>query len=587
MPKLDIPTYLKNNYMAQKEPFYNSIIPRLINFFTSATVTAGIDIGSSALKIVELKKTQGGFTLNNFVFAPIPAAIRVDELQRNQFIISAIKEAKREGKIRSIGAFLSLSGPEVNILSVTVPKAAKSNLGKAIIIEVKKQISFDPKESFLDFQISSEIPDRAGPKLQIVAAVAQRKTIAAKLDILAKAGFQPLGVNILPNVLGGILQKATKIAPDETTCVLEMGSKLSSLSIFKTGKLEFSREVAIAGDHLTQALVRKVTLADKEINITLDQADKIKRDCGIPATAELEENIEGLSKSYILAMLRPTLERLTTETLRSLNYYLQTFKRTKIDRIFISGGSSRIKNIAEFLSKSLKDIKVEKLDPLTVMSGWTDPGVANQEVLEELAPQMSVALGLAMGKRPGLLDLLPAEIKIQQKLARIKTVFKIVAPVITLAILFFYFLASMQLLHYRRVITQAKNTVKSFASTRDLIAEYDNLKQKMESRQALLERAVGRQPLWWGILKELGWTHIEGVTLAKISVIKQEGQSSKLKVEGDIAPTYTSIDLALSQYMVLLDESPFFKDVKLVSTVRDVYSLTPKAKFEIMLELVY
>ena len=121
---------------------FNNLLVALRNFFTSTGVTAGIDMGSSALKIIELKKTKAGYTLNDFIFAPIPPAVRLDEIQRNQFIINSLKEAMRDGKIRSLGAYVLLSGSEVNIICVTIPKLKQSDFQKALLLEIKKQIAF-------------------------------------------------------------------------------------------------------------------------------------------------------------------------------------------------------------------------------------------------------------------------------------------------------------------------------------------------------------------------------------------------------------------------------------------------------------
>ncbi len=154
--------------------FKKSLLPNLKNFLGGMGVVVGVDIGFSTLKIVEIKRSKGELTLNNYIFAVIPHAARNDEAQRREFIVKTLKEAKKEGKLTAQGGFLVLGGKEVNVLSLSVPKVAQKDLKSAITIEIKKQLPFDPKKAYFEYQVSSEFSDKGGPKLQIVVAIAQR-----------------------------------------------------------------------------------------------------------------------------------------------------------------------------------------------------------------------------------------------------------------------------------------------------------------------------------------------------------------------------------------------------------------------------
>ena len=217
-------------------------------------------------------------------------------------------------------------------------------------------------------------------------------------------GLRPLGISLISNALGNILEKVGEVDPKKTICLLDIGAKQSSLCVFKGGRLEFNRDILTAGDNITQGLVRKITLPEKVVTINLEEAEKIKRQCGIPAKEELEEKVDFMTKSHVLAMLKPPLERLSTEITRSINYYRQLFKVTKVDKLYLSGGSARLKNIEKFLAVSLKDIEIKKLNPLAIMGGWSDPDIANEELLEELAPHLSVAFGLTLGTKKTAID---------------------------------------------------------------------------------------------------------------------------------------------------------------------------------------
>jgi hypothetical protein len=116
------------------------------------------------------------------------------------------------------------------------------------------------------------------------------------------------------------------------------------------------------------------------------------------------------------------------------------------------------------------------------------------------------------------------------------------------------------------------------------INDYYDLKKRYEERQTLLNRAVGRQPIWWGVLKELAQITPEEITLHRLE-LKSSGTPRKLVLVGEVLSEYTNVDLAISQYTMTLSESSFFANVDLVSTERDVYSPLPRAIFQISMEL--
>ena len=118
------------------------------------------------------------------------------------------------------------------------------------------------------------------------------------------------------------------------------------------------------------------------------------------------------------------------------------------------------------------------------------------------------------------------------------------------------------------------------------LAEYLALKSKIDQRKNLLSKAVGRQPLWWGIFKELSIITPQEVVLSKIITTEQK-KPFEVHLVGEILAKYTTVDLALSQYLLALDESPFFSRVQLVSTEKDMYSVIPRANFEIVCQLKY
>lgn len=161
---------------------------------------------------------------------------------------------------------------------------------------------------------------------------------------------------------------------------------------------------------------------------------------------------------------------------------------------------------------------------------------------------------------------------------------RLIFPVAVAMAGIFYFAAYGRMLVLNTMTTRAEAQIQQFSSMVHDINDYLEVKRKLEERESLLSRAIGRQPLWLGVLKELSRITPQEISLHRLEV--KPGEAKKqLVITGEVVSEYTNLDLALSQYTLSMSESPFFSDVKMVSSERDVYSPIPKAIFQIVCEL--
>ena len=566
-------------------------LARLVNqvqaFVTLTGVTLGIDLGTSAVKVVQLAQTKNGRKLTRFAITPIPVDIRTNESQRRAFIISALKDIIARNRLTNVRAILALSGPGTSFNTLTVPKMGRKDLQGALSMELKKTLAFELGQSYWDYRVREELADRAGPKVEAVTVASQRGVVKDVVTMMAEAGIHVAGLTMTPCALHNLLECGGVVEPEEVAVVLEMGARFSSLTFSKEGSLQFARDLPIGSDHLTQALVRTITLPQGRYDITVQEGEQIKRQLGIPRKDSTEQPIEGLSVTQMLAMMRPVLERLLTELQRSLNNYRQTFKVQKINRLFLSGGGSRLKHLDEFLGANLSGIRVERLDPLSTIQGWSDPRAsAHQELLEHLAPHLAVAFGLALDQRKDRFNLVPPEVRLEERVALARLSVQVAFPVAALLFFGFCTMLRAQPAQYRTLIVNTQAQIAALQGQAQKIQLLDQMQQTMEQRKALLEKAVGRQPLWTGLLKELSHITPDDITLTEIAIVPAV-QPRQLRIVGEIVPKFTSAEIAFAQYQISLEDSPFFENVKPVHMKKDPFSVTPKATFELTAQLTY
>lgn len=565
------------------------------NFFSLSLDIVGLDIGSSYIKIVQMRKSRNNYAVTSYLTRAIPIAVKNNPAKMREMVKEFAQEFIATSRVKNILGRLIISGKGIYIFSITLPLLSKKDLKGAIGIELKKRLPFqiDLKDVNFEFFITDEIKVKgASNSLQITCIAADSAMVDEHAGYLREIGVNPTVINVSADALGNLLSVGLKDIPQaQTSAILDLGANMSCLHFYSRGMLKFSRDIPLGGEHISKTMARAVSTPSGIINISVEEAEKIKRQCGIPLndddTTEHVTDFGVLLGSQISSMLRPILERLINELVRTFNYYMNTFNTDKIEVLYITGGSSRLKNMDKFLALSLKEVvkKIEYLNPLKAVNGWLDTGVSKQElVMEQAAPHLGAAFGVCLGNG-GMVNLLPQRDKIERKANLLLFLVKFSFPLILMLSLSFYLFSYLDTLRYKILITRSQADIQKLAPMVARIKDYLALKTETDQRKTFLEKVVGRQPLWWGMLRELSNITPEGVILRKASVSQKEPK--EIRLTGKIFAKYTTVDLALSQYLVALEESPFFRRVDLVSTKTDMYSSIPGSDFEINCELKY
>ncbi|HAH20502.1 MAG: hypothetical protein A2Y00_04910 [Omnitrophica WOR_2 bacterium GWF2_43_52] len=570
-----------------------AILSPITSFFSATQNIIGIDIGSNTFKIVQLQKTAKGYLIANYITRAIPRSIKDNPAEKKRIIQEFIKEFIKNSRIKTTLGRLAIWGKGVFIFSLNVPLLNKKDLRGAVSMELKKRLPFQLNLDTIsfDFFVTGQQRDEKGITiLQVTCIACDRFTLEEQVQLLKDMRLRPLGLCVIPDAIGNLLSHCVKINPQKSIAILDMGANSSTLNFYKGGILSFSREIPVGGDHLTGALARTITTPSGSVTISQEDAEKIKRQCGIPSAEEAK--IEFLTDfgtilgEQISSMLRSLLERLVMEINRTLAYYTSTFKASAIEELFLTGGSSRLKNINKFFLDNLKELKkIENLDALKAVKGWKDTGIYRQELMmEQAVPHLAAAFGLCLGKGAKI-NLLPLKEKIEQQAFFLITILKIVVPIILGLSMLYYGILLKNARKHKASVNSINIQLRQLEPIVAKAREYRDTYIKLEQRKKLLEQTSSHQPLWWGAFKELGTITPEEVVFSKITVVN----TKEMHIEGKISAKYTIVDLELSQYVLTLEDSPFFEQVRQVpeKTKQDMYSAIPTASFEIVCLLTY
>ncbi|PIX77117.1 MAG: hypothetical protein COZ37_04355, partial [bacterium (Candidatus Ratteibacteria) CG_4_10_14_3_um_filter_41_18] len=538
----------------------------------------GLDIGTSNIKIVQLKVTGKKITLVNFAYQEIPYSQR-GKADLDNFIINSIKKMSKDAKLGQRKVFTALSGYELNASSLLLPKMSRKDLEGTIKLELGRTLPFEAGTALIDFYIQEG--NSSQNKLGVMAVAASGGLVKTKIRIIETSGFSPAGMNIPGYALENLVCSRKDIQDDEVMVLIDIGAKLTIINIFRGKKLQFTREITTAGDNITEVLVKNFVTKEGKVNLDFAKAEELKKEVGIPK--ELEKEFNGIPGSQISALIRPVLERLANEIKRSLGYFHQAFNITKINRILLSGGSSKLKELPHFLTQSL-GIKTERFDSLKeVAIKHLTP--TQKGVLEKISPELTLAIGLALEKKPKI-NLLPIEFKVREKLNIAKAFFILGFSLIFLVLLLFSGNLMLKKRQCLNLLARNKLSLSSLEPALNELREFESLQSKINQRKALLEEAISKRPFFPGILKEISLLLPDDMVLSDISLLPNV-EPQGMRMEGRVFASYSTMNLSLSKFLVALENSPFFEKVRLVSVRKSGESSKPEASFELTLQLVY
>jgi type IV pilus assembly protein PilM len=340
----------------------------------------GLDIGSSAVKAVELKPSGKGFRVLAYGAEPVPADAIVDgaiidagavaESIRNVF------EHNRSFKSKDVCA--SLSGNAVIVKKITLPVMTQSELDESIYWEAEQYIPFDIQDVNLDYQIldAGTGPDARG-NMEVLLVAAKKEKIADYTGVITQAGRTPVIVDVDAFALQNAYDANYGLDPSHVVVLLNAGASAININILQGEQSMFTRDISIGGNAYTEAV-------QKELDLPHESAEQLKK--GIP--------VDGASFEEAQPVLRAVTENVLLEVQKTFDFFKATASSDRIDRIMLSGGASRVDGFRDMLNERF-GATVEEFDPFRTIA-W-DPKSLGREAVDH-ASTAAVAVGLALRK---------------------------------------------------------------------------------------------------------------------------------------------------------------------------------------------
>ncbi len=360
----------------------------------------GLDIGSSSIKAIKLKKVKDGYELVGAEIAGVSSE-SVDDLDpdvRRNLYINTIKKILKQKSISGAKVVSSIPGDDAIIRYIKVPYMSSDELKNMIPYEAEQYIPLGMEQVVFDYQVLDETAEEGNQKkLEVLLCAVKNETMDQHIDLLKGAGVTPGVIDVNAFSLYNAYRLNIEAEEEggvkaDTVALINIGSKFTTITIAEKGVPHLTRDINIGGNNFTKEVQR-------EFNLSYAQAEELKKQHAA-IMVESEELLlssmptgEDDKSSRIFEAITPALNKLLNDIKRSFDYYESTVKRKGVQKILMSGGSSKIKNIDRFLSERLS-IPVEINYPFKNVNISTKN--FDLDYLRANAVHFNIALGLAL-----------------------------------------------------------------------------------------------------------------------------------------------------------------------------------------------
>ena len=512
----------------------------------------GLDIGTSSVKIAQFTRKEDGLCL---VKADLKEIMQTgDETVREKEIVSALKDLLRGIDIKKSKIIVSINCPKTAVKITKVPYMPKAELHNGISLEAQNYFPFPIDNSLVDHEILTDVVEKGVRKYKVALGVSPKVTVDRYLSLLKKAGIKPASFIPCPYALHKLGEQSYS-QKDKTTCFIDIGQLHTELVILKGYTLVFTRKIPVTAIDFTKALMGVLVSDIGKTELSLDEAEKIKKEIGIPLEGEPKIIDNKISTPQILSMLRVPLEQLVNEIDRCFDYYREEAGGENVDSIVLFGGSASLTGLIEYLSEGL-GIKVKLGDPLEGLKINKD-GIKERE---KISHRLGFAIGAALNGGKGI-NLLPAEIKEETKRVIKRSTAEVIATAIILVSAFFYIGMRIQLGNFHKRISVAR-------------LEFSSLQPQLKQAKAhqLANLVLVDEPHWEDIFKELS-----NIIPVDIHLTNMTFENNVIGMRGIVASQ--DGEELISDFILALEKG-IFKSVKL----RGAKDLPEKAGNEFELE---
>jgi type IV pilus assembly protein PilM len=334
----------------------------------------GLDIGTSSIRLVQLRGGGPIKTLDRYGSAPVAGAVAMSDSKADQQkLAQAIVQLAKQAGITTKNVAVGIPSNRVFTTVVDMEKLSQSELAKTIRYQADSFIPTPLAESKIDWALLGDSP-KDPTKVEVLLSSVSNAYIEARLDMLENAGF-----NVIAFEPDTFAVMRSIVAPEATApqMVLDVGAHASDLIVVVNGAPRLSRSIPIG----SEAVIRSAVAG---LGVDAAQATQFVYKFGVS-----RDKLEGRVYNAIISVI----DNLVIEIEKSIKFFQDRYPNLKMDRIIVTGGASTLPEFPLYVANKF-GINVE------IGNAWRNVSfpASRQNELLSISNHFAVACGLAERK---------------------------------------------------------------------------------------------------------------------------------------------------------------------------------------------
>lgn len=348
--------------------------------FAAKRQLVGLDIGSRAIKLVQIKELKGRYILQKFGIKPLEPEVIVDGTVMDAGrVIDVIKELIQEQGVKVKNVALSVSGHAVIVKKINLPQTPDDQMEAKVKEAAEQYIPFDINEVNLDWFIlnPAETTEDGQAQMAVLLVAAKKDKVNELTEIARGAGLIPKVLDVDAFAIENMYSINYEVKPEELTALVNVGASVMNVNIVKGNVSVFTRDIAVGGHRYAEALQR-------DLGVTADEAE----------AAQQGKLKEGLDATTVKGVIDGINAEVASEIARTVDYFKSIgTDAADVTKIVLCGGCAKVAGLAEQLTGRM-GVPVEVANPFNQVD--LAQGGFDQAALAEVAPQAAVGVGLAI-----------------------------------------------------------------------------------------------------------------------------------------------------------------------------------------------
>ena len=351
-----------------------------LSLFSGSDTVVGLSIGSTAIKIVELKKTKNTWKLIHFGMIQLPEDVIVNrEIINNVAVTDSLRTLAGQVGLKNKNVCTGISGTSLIIKRMMLDIPNKNDLESQIFWEAEQYLPFDVAEVVMDYQILSRGKDN---KTDVLLVALKSSVLDSYTSVIEGAGLKPKTVDLDFFALQNLFEVsypahvANRPGSSEAVALVDVGGSATKIVVIHGGIPVFTKDSTMGGRNLTAEIQKHLSLsyADAETLKTGNQGHSVPQE-----VSEL---------THVMA------ENIGLEIKRAIDFYNASSAGAPVSSVLLAGGTAKIAELSRLVEEQLGGLPTMLMNPFNAIT--FDPAVFTQDYLNAIAPLAVIPIGLAL-----------------------------------------------------------------------------------------------------------------------------------------------------------------------------------------------